>query len=958
MSGFEPEPIAIVGIGCRFPGGPDPLAFWKLLREGREAIREVPAERWDIDSLYDPDTAKPGKMMTRWGGFIDNVDGFDWRAFRIPPREVKYIDPQHRLLLEVAWEAFEDAGLPLEKVAGTLTGVFIGICWNDYLRLQARNWNVLDGYTASGNPFAFAANRLSYFFDLRGPSLAMDATCASSLASLNFACQSLWSGEVDMALAGGVNLMLSPDSTIIMSKAGILSPEGKVKALDKRADGFVRGEGGGIVVLKRQSDVLPSDKVYAYVRGVSVNHNGRNEWIMAPSQEAQARAIRTAYARAGVDPTEVDYVELHGTGFKRGDPIEVKALGEALGAGNRRENPIRLGSVKTNIGNLEAAAGIASLIKVALSLYYREIPPTLNLEEVNPEIPLAELGFAPQTTSGPWPVKAGKPTAGVTVVAFSGVNAHAVLEAAPVISSASQEEAGPYLLTLSARTPEALRETASRYKDFLVAEDMDTRLSLEEICYTAGVRRSHHEHRLAVVGQNRHELLDALEAYEEGRALPCGGAGQARSNKAYKTLFVFPGDGQAIGLELMAREQVFREVVEECDRLFRQAGGWSLIEELEEGSARDWPVETARTLPARFATQVALAALWKSWGVEPAAVAGQGAGEVAAACVAGMLSLKEAVEVIAFHSLMNDRRSFVQAIHPLPAALPFYGARAGKVARGQITEVTLWQDSIENCSVLDLAVADKYDCYLEIGISSPVRQEIEGSLKKAGQTSLVIPSLLPGRNEKYAMLSGLGKLYARGYRVDLAALWGAGKRCVTLPTYAWQRERFWLDGIEVNPSLSPEAPIVETSETEVSIISKLEAAPPAARREMLVSLVLGHARQVLELSPDQPLGPQQRLFDTGLDSLSAVQLRNRLQTSLERPLPAILVFDYPTVEALATFLETGVLFPRTATPAAEIALPGGQEWEVSLLSKITELSEDEAAAMLMEKLAALGGEEL
>ncbi len=418
---MQNEPIAIIGIGCRFPQANNPQEFWSLLSDGRDAIREVPAKRWNIERLYDPDPTRPGKMMSRWGGFIDQVDQFDWRAFRMLPREVRHMDPQHRLLLEVAWEALEDAGLPLSEVAGTKTSVSIGTGWNDYLRLQSRNWSHLNEYSAMGNANGFAANRLSYFFDLRGSSVSLDAGCTSSLTAIYFACQSLWTGEASLALAGGVNLILSPDSTIMVSKAGLLSPDGRCKTLDAHANGIVRGEGAGIVVLKPLSQVKRSDRVYALIRNVAVNHNGHNEWIIASNQVAQETLLRDAYYKADINPGEVDYVELHGTGFQRGDPIEVKALGAVLGSCSKRAYPCLIGSVKTNIGHLEAAAGVASVIKVALSLYHQAVPPTLNLQTIHPDIPLYDLHLAAPQTVIPWQKKETQ-VAGVTALAFTGAN--------------------------------------------------------------------------------------------------------------------------------------------------------------------------------------------------------------------------------------------------------------------------------------------------------------------------------------------------------------------------------------------------------------------------------------------------------------------------------------------------------------------------------------------------------
>jgi amino acid adenylation domain-containing protein len=491
------------------------------LCEGKDAIREVPADRWDVEKFYDPDSTVPGKMVSRWGGFLDQVDQFDWRAFRMLPREATAMDPQHRLLLEVAWEALEDAGLPLQKVAGSQTSVSIGISWSDYLRLQTRNWSQLNEYAMTGSLNSSAANRISYTFDLKGPSISVDTACISSLIAIDLACQSLWRGDASLALAGGVNLILSPDSTILFSKSGLLSREGHCKTLDVHANGFVRGEGAGIVVLKPLSQVEKSDRIYALIRSVAVNHNGHNQRIIASSQAAQEALLRDAYQKAGVKPSEVDYVELHGTGFRRGDAIETKALKAVLGTQPERTHPCWVGSVKTNIGYLEAASGIAGLIKVALSLYHREIPPTLNLETLNPDVPVDNLHLAVPQTCTAWPKKekGAELVAGITTLAVTGANAHAVLSAHSskctelrIVEDEGDEEMY-HLLPLSARTERALSSLAEAYLDFLQTHATNTASSWRDICYSASVRRTHHRYRLAVAGRSPLEAAEALRLY-------------------------------------------------------------------------------------------------------------------------------------------------------------------------------------------------------------------------------------------------------------------------------------------------------------------------------------------------------------------------------------------------------------------------------------------------------------
>jgi myxalamid-type polyketide synthase MxaD len=656
------EAIAIIGIGCRFPGAEDARAYWTLLRDGMDAIREVPAERFDLHKFFDPDPAAPGKMTTRWGGFIEQVDQFDAHFFGISPREAARMDPQQRLLLEVTWEALEDAGQAREQLAGTPTGVFIGISNNDYGRIQFNDLNRIDAYAGTGNALSIAANRISYVFDFRGPSIALDTACSSSLVAVHQACCSLRSGESTLALAGGVNLILSPAITINFTKAGAMAPDGRCKAFDARANGYVRSEGAGVVVLKPLSRALVDrDPIYAVIQGSAVNQDGRSNGLMAPNPLAQEEVLREAYRRAGVSPGDVQYVEAHGTGTLLGDPIEAKALGSVLALDRSPEIPCLLGSVKTNVGHLEAAAGIAGLIKVALALHHREIPPSLHFEKANPLIPFDQLPLRVKTTLGPWPSQAGAALAGVSSFGFGGTNAHVVVKEAPRSDSGMHDAAretenrdaeSTYLLPLSARSPTALQSLAQRYQECLI--DPESTAAPYDLCYGASARRSHHECRLAVTGKSAAQLAEGLEAFLRGEARPGLSSGRKPSDRRRKLVFVFPGQGSqwfGMGRTLLKQEAVFREVVERCDRAMRPQGDWSLLAELTANDAARSRLNEVDVLqPALFAIQVALAALWRSWGIEPHAVVGHSMGEIAAAHVAGALSLEDAARVICSRS--------------------------------------------------------------------------------------------------------------------------------------------------------------------------------------------------------------------------------------------------------------------------------------------------------------------
>ena len=639
------EPIAIIGIGCRFPGADGPAAFWRMLCDGVDAITEIPPDRCNVDVS--------GPAATRWGGFLEQVDQFDPQFFGISPREAARMDPQQRVLLEVAWEALEDAGQVPEQLAGSRTGAFIGISTYDYGHFQLAHPDHIDAYTGTGSALSIAANRLSYFYDFRGPSMAIDTACSSSLVAIHLACRSLRDGECTLALAGGANVILSPALAINFSKAGVMAADGRCKTFDARADGYVRGEGAGILVLKPLSRALAdADPIYAVIRGSATNQDGRTNGLMAPSRGSQEAVLVEAYRRADLSPGAVDYVEAHGSGTSLGDAIEAKALGTILAEGRAPDSRCLVGSVKTNIGHLEAAAGVAGVIKVALALRHRMIPPSLNFAGPNPQIPFDTLPLHVAQTLTPWPEKAGRGVAGVSSFGFGGANAHVVLTEAPQVRVAQPAdhtaEDRVELLPLSARSPEALAALAGRYELALAAG-----VPLGDLCYTASARRGHHDHRLAVVGDSAAELAESLAAYRQGVPHPGLSAGRCRPGQRPGVVFVFSGQGSqwcGMGRRLYAEEPVFRDALARCDRAMHPhldgALDGSIVPELLSDQTDSRLSDIGLIQPAIFAVQVALAALWRSWGVEPDAVVGHSLGEVAAAHVAGALSLEDAARVI------------------------------------------------------------------------------------------------------------------------------------------------------------------------------------------------------------------------------------------------------------------------------------------------------------------------
>jgi len=895
------EPIAIVGMSCRFPGADTLDGFWRLLCEGRDAVTEIPAERWDIDALYDPDPTAPGKMLTRYGSFLKGLDQFDASFFGISPREAAHLDPRQRLMLELAWEGLEDAGAPPDSLAGSRTGVFIATLTDEYAELLYRDINRCDIYTGLGSAHSIVANRISYFLDLRGPSLALDTACSGSLIATHLACQSLWSGESSLALVGGVSLNLLPYNFIFFSKARALAPDGRCKSFDARADGYGRGDGAGIVVLKPLSRALADgDRVYAVIRSSAVNQDGRSEGITAPSRQAQEELLREAYRQADVSPGEVQYIESHGSGTPLSDPVEAQALTSVLKTGRSRGHPCVLGAVKTNVGHLEAAAGVAGLIKAALSIHHRLIPPNLNFEEPNPRIPFDELPLVVPQDLGPWPVESKPLIAGVSSFGVGGANAHVVLEEASHISRKQPDLDRTNLLTLSAHTPEALEDMARGYLRLL---DSDTGSALQDICYTANCRRPHFEHRLALTPQSRDQCAAHLEAFLQGETRPGLAHGRPSSAGRPKLAFVFSGQGGqwlGMGRELFRQEPAFKDSLEVCDQAVQRHAGWSIIQELMADESQSRLGEMDVVQPLLFAVQVGLAALWRSWGVIPDAVVGQSVGEVAAAHVAGALSLDDAAQVVvhrsrllkttsgqggmavaalplaqaelaimgfddlisvagshspnssvlsgdpdalarvlesldqrdvfcrmvkgvdvASHSIQMEplREKLIQTISHLqarPASTPIFSTVTGDAIAGEQLGPEYWGRNLREPFLLGPVVKrlieEGYDAFLEISPHPVLGRALLEGLQALDREGAVLPSTRRDERERETMLGSLGTLYTVGWPIDWSALYEDEEHCtVSLPTYPWQRERYWFDqldegegaGVSLQPSKRP-----------------------------------------------------------------------------------------------------------------------------------------------------------
>ena len=877
------EPIAIIGIGCRFPGANNPEAFWRLLRDGIDVITEVPKSRWNVDEFYDPDPAKPDKTNTRWGGFLEHIDQFDPQFFGISPREAATMDPQQRLLLEVAWEALEDAGQLPEQLAGTQTGVFIGIGTHDYSILL---WQepVNDPFATTGTGNCIAANRISYVFDLKGPSIAIDTACSSSLVAVHLACQSLWHGESSLALAGGVNLLLLPTLMVGFSKGGFMAPDGRCKSFDAKADGYVRGEGAGIVVLKPLSQArADGDPIYAVIRGSAVNQDGYSNGLAAPNPQAQETVLREAYRRAGFSPGQIQYVEAHGTGTKLGDSTEIKALGTVLAENRRPGDYCAVGSVKTNIGHSETAAGIAALIKVALSLKYKQIPPSLHFQQPNPCIDFDKFSLRVQETLAPWPKSSTPARAGVNSFGFGGTNAHLVLEEAPrgkrgSSGSGRREVHTLHLLTLSAKSEKALRELAQRYEAFLVSHP---EVSLSDVCLSVNTRRSQFNHRLAVVADSTIHLRSELHAFAAGKTSKLV-SGQVKSKKTPQIAFLFTGQGSQyvdMGRQLYETQSIFRATLDHCDEILRPHLDKPLLEVL---FVPPTPLDqTAYTQPALFALEYSLAKLWMSWGIKPSVVMGHSVGEYVAACIAGVFSLEDGLKLIAArgrlmqalpqdgamvavlatdarvlaaiqpyqqevaiaaingpHIVISGKREAIEVViadlkadgikttklnvshafhsplmEPMLAdfaavasGVTYYRPRinlvsnvTGNLITNEIATPEYWclhvRQPVRFAASLSCLDQQGYQVFVEIGPLPTLLGMGRSCLPE--EDKLWLSSLRPGQSDWQQLLQSLGELYVLGVRVD----WSSFKqdyshRLVQLPTYPFQRQRFWWEGAD------------------------------------------------------------------------------------------------------------------------------------------------------------------
>ncbi|MFF1954956.1 acyltransferase domain-containing protein, partial [Kitasatospora herbaricolor] len=1015
----EEDLIAIVGMACRLPGGvTSPDELWQLVAEGRDAVSEFPDDRgWDLESLYSEDPSKPGTSYTRHGGFLERAADFDAEFFGISPREALATDPQQRLLLETGWEALESAGLDPNALRGSRTGVFAGVMYHDYAPRVREIPAELEGWLGNGTAGSVASGRISYSFGFEGPAVTVDTACSSSLVALHLAAQSLRSGECDLALAGGVAVMSTPTTFVEFSRQKALSTDGRCKAYAGAADGTGWAEGVGLLLVERLSDARRlGHRVLAVVRGTAVNQDGASNGLTAPSGPAQQRVIRQALVNAGLAPEQVDAVEGHGTGTTLGDPIEAQALLATYGQQRSGERPLWLGSLKSNIGHTQAAAGAAGVIKMVQAIRHGVLPKTLHVDEPSPYVDWASGEVELLTEARDWPQTGAPRRAAVSSFGVSGTNAHVIIEQAPDAPVEETPTTTPPVLpwVLSGRTPQALQEQAGR-----LAGHLDGGAGPVDTAYSLVTTRAALEERAVVVGDPAG--LPALARGESAAGLVRGTA-----DLTGKTVFVFPGQGSqwaAMAVGLLDSAPVFADRIEACAEALAPHTDWSLLDVLRGADGAPGLDRVDVVQPVLWAVMVSLAELWQSYGVRPDAVVGHSQGEIAAAVVAGGLTLEDGARVVALRSraiLALSGRGGMASV-ALPAAevagrIDRWGGRLSvavvngpssvvvsgepqalaelvaeyqdEAVRARLIQVDYASHSAQvddlRAELLDLLApvrprtgtvpllstvtgdwfdtsgldarywvtnlretvrfeeatralaAQGHSTFVEVSPHPVLTVPLQETLESAGAArgTVAVGSLRRDQGGLDRFLASAAELYVRGVPVDWPAVFaGAGARRVELPTYAFQRQRYWLDATVSNSTVGTAlgAAAAQAAPAEAAWLGRLAGLAAAEREEVLLELVRTEAALVLGHTGTAGVAADKAFRDLGLSSLTAVELRNRIGAATGLELPATLVFDHPTPAAVAAYV------------VAELPAPGGESEPLTVLASLSAL-EDALAA--------------
>jgi acyl transferase domain-containing protein/D-arabinose 1-dehydrogenase-like Zn-dependent alcohol dehydrogenase/lauroyl/myristoyl acyltransferase/acyl carrier protein len=1007
--------VAVIGMSCRLPGAGSPEQFWTLLRDGRDAITEMPADRLAMLGLSGPEDVPP---ELRRGGFLDQVDRFDAAFFGISPREAAAMDPQQRLALELSWEALEDAGIAADTLGSSHTGIYVGAIATDYAELASGSES--DGVARqafTGTQRSIIANRVSYALGLRGPSMTVDTGQSSSLVAVHLACQSLLSGESTLALAGGVHLNIALRRALELTELGALSPDGRCFTFDARANGFVRGEGGALVVLKPlERAIADGDDIYCVIRGSAVNNDGGGDGLTAPDQAAQEEMLTAAYDNAGIAPGDVEYIELHGTGTPLGDKVEAGALGNVLGATRDPARPIAVGSAKTNVGHLEAAAGIVGLLKTALSLEHGELAPSLNFEQPNPEIPFADLGLTVLTAATAWP-QTPRAVAGVSSFGIGGTNCHVVLERPPRDAPADDPPApGLVPWVLGARSPGALRDAAERLAERAQAQPEP---GIGDVGHSLVTTRASFGHRAVVIGERPEELLDGLRSLATDQPSPRVIEGIADPDlDAGRPVFVFPGQGgqwTGMAVDLLDRSAVFAAYMRDCEAALADHVDFSLEAVLRGDPAQPSLEGTEVVQPVLFSIMVSLAALWRSFGVHPAAVIGHSQGEIAAAHAAGALSLQDAARIVALRSralveisgrggmmsvaLTHDRLAELagplgdrvgvaalngpvdlvvsgepDALQALLASCEGEGVRAkilpvdyashsaqieplrtdllqqlGRIRPGT-TEVPLYstttgeridtaemdagywyrnlRQTVQFATAAELALRDGRRTFIEISphpvLGVPIESVAERVLGEPDRVA-AFATLRRDQGGPERFLSSLAELGVRGGDVDWDA-WFAGSRArrIRLPTYAFQRERYWVEGapkpavaVSAGPrDAAPEPESAPEPAAESSFATRLAALPEQERGQATLEVVRSQAAVVLGHATAADVNARLTFKELGFDSPATVELRNRVNRTTGLRLATTVLYDHPTPAGLAERVLAEITGTSDEAPAA------------------------------------------